>query len=358
MTRGSEIYKQERAARHNSAYLGMSHNDLSKWSLSRAVLGAVNGNLSGRELEASQGVSQQLGIITRNSHSFFIPADVMYRDMTAAGASGSNYLVGTAQPSSFMDTVRNRSIVMRLGATMLENLTGTTPIPKTTADPAASWLTNESTAITESQPTIGLTSLTPKQVGGYTEISRLLSLQAPSLDALLMSSLAGSIAVALDAAAIAGSGASGQPTGIVNTAGVGSFSGTSLAWAGLIEAQADVVGGAEIDLAQCGYVTTAAVAQTLMARQRFTGTDATLWQGSFGDGLMAGTRALASGSAPASTMVFGHWPSLVIGLFSGLQIEINPFANFISGVIGMRAILACDIGVRRAADFSVSTSVT
>lgn len=356
MARGSEIYKQERAAR--GASLGMSDSDLSHWSLSKAVLGAANGNLSGLEAEASRAVSQKLGIITRNSHSFFIPDDVMYRDMTAAGASGSNYLVGTSQPLSFIDTVRNRSITMRLGATMLEKLTGTTPIPKTTGDPAAYWLTNESTAITEGQPSVGLTSLTPKQVGAYTEISRLLSLQAPSLDALLMSSLAGSIAVALDTAAIAGTGTGGQPTGITATSGVGTFTGTSLAWAGLIEGQADVVGGAEIDLSQCGYVTTAAVAQTLMARQRFAGTDATLWQGAFGDGLMAGTRALASGSAPASTLVFGHWPSLVIGLFSGLQIEINPFANFISGVIGMRAILACDIGVRRTADFSVATSVT
>lgn len=358
MATGSQLFKQERAAR-GGAYLDMSPKDLSAWSLSRAVLGAANGNLSGIEAEASRTIAQQLGTLTRNQHCFFIPADVLLsRDMTAAGVSGSNYLVQHQQPLSFMDTVRARSVLMRMGATMLENLTGTAAVPKTTADPAAYWLTNESTTITEGQPTVGLTSLTSKHVGAYTEVSRLLSLQAPAVDSLLMTSLAGSIAVALDAAAIAGTGASGQPTGIINTASVGTFTGTSLAWAGLIESQADVVGGAEVDLAQCGYVTTAAVAQVLMARQRFTGSDAVLWQGAFGDGIMAGTRAIATASAPTGTLVFGHWPSLVIGLWSGLQVEINPYAGFQTGLLGMRALLACDVGVRRAADFSVATSVT
>jgi hypothetical protein len=96
----------------------------------------------------------------------------------------------------------------------------------------------------------------------------------------------------------------------------------------------------------------------MMARQRFTGTDSPLWQGAFGDGNIAGCRAIASGSVPASTAVFGHWTSLVIGLWAGLTIEINPYAGFTTGVLGMRALLACDIGVRRAADFSVATSIT
>jgi hypothetical protein len=95
-----------------------------------------------------------------------------------------------------------------------------------------------------------------------------------------------------------------------------------------------------------------------MGRQRFTGTDAPLWQAAYGDGIIAGCRALASSSVPAGTMVFGHWPSLVIGLWQGLQIEINPYAGFTTGVLGMRALMACDIGLRRAADFSVATSVT
>lgn len=337
--------------------LDLSAKDLRRYSLTKAVLAAAGGSVSNTfEGECSAEIGKRLGMIP-NQHGLFVPLDLLQRDMTSGGTSGSNYLVGT-RPLSFLDAVRNRSIVMRLGATELLNMQDNATIPRVSSDSTAYWLANEATPLTESQPVLGQVSLSPKIVGTYTEISRMLSKQATAVESLLMASAAGSIGSALDAAAIAGTGASGQPTGITNTSGVGTFTGTSLAWAGLVEAQADVIGGAEIDVAQCGYATTAAVAQTLMGRQRFTGTDSPLWQGAYGDGLVAGCRALASGNVPASAMVFGHWPSLIVASWGVLQIEVNPYANFQAGVLGMRAMYACDIAVRRAADLSVATSIT
>lgn len=342
---------------YGPAHLGLSAKDLRGYSVSRAVLAAAGGSVANTfEGECSSEISKRLGMIA-NPHGFLVPMDVQLRDMTAAGTSGSNYLVGT-RPLTFMDAVRNRSVVMRLGATQIDNMTANATIPRISADSTAYWLASESVPLTESQPTIGQLSLSPKHAGAYTEVSRLMALQAPGVDALLMATLAGSVGTAIDAAAIAGTGADGQPTGIINTAGVGTFTGTSLAWAALIEAQADVLGGSEVDPAQCGFATTAAVAQTLMGRQRFTGTDSPLWQGTYGDGIVAGCRALASGNVPAATMVFGHWQSLVIANWGVLQIEANPYANFAAGVLGIRAMAAVDIGVRRAADFSVATSIT
>lgn len=345
------------AAQLNPGRLDLSGKDLRRYSLTRAVLAAAGGSVSGTfEGDCSAEIGKRLGMIP-NQHGFFLPLDIQLRDMTSSGTSGSNYLVGT-RPLNFIDTVRNRSVVLRLGATELLNMQDNATIPRVSSDPTAYWLSTESTQTTESQPVLGQVSLSPKHVAAYTEVSRLLSKQAPAVESLLMASLGGSIGSALDAAAIAGTGASGQPTGIVNTSSVGTFTGTSLAWAGLVEAQKDVIGGAEIDVAQCGYATTATVAQTLMGRQRFTGTDSPLWQGAYGDGLVAGCRALASGNVPTDTMVFGHWPSLVVASWGILQVEVNPYANFQAGVLGMRAMYACDVGVRRAADFSVATSIT
>ena len=345
------------SGQYGPAHLDLSGKDMRRYSITRAVLAAAGGSVANTfEGECSAAISKRLGMIP-NQHGFFLPVDIQYRDMTVAGVSGSNYLVGS-RPLSFMDTVRNRSVVMRMGATQLENLTDGASIPRASADPTTYWLSTETTAITESQPTIGQIALAAKHAGAYTEISRMLSKQAPAVESLLMATLAGSVGTAIDVAAIAGTGTGGQPTGIVNTAGVGTYSGTSLGWAGLIEAQADVISGNEVDPAQCGYATTAAVAQTLMGRQRFTGTDSPLWQGTYGDGIVAGCPAIASGNVPASTMVLGHWPSLIIATWGVFQIDVNPYANFQAGVLGMRAMMACDIGVRRAADFSVATSVT
>lgn len=342
---------------YGPAWLGLSEKDMSNFSVQRGVLAAAGGSVANTfEGEISAEIAKRIGSIP-NPHGFYLPLDIQLRDMTAAGTSGSNYLVGT-QTMSFLDMVRNRSVAMRLGATLIDNMTGSATIPRISADSTAYWLSSESVPLTESQPTIGQLSLSPKLAGAYTEISRLMAKQAPGVDSLLLATLAGSVGVAIDTAAIAGSGASGQPTGIANTAGVGTFSGTSLGWAGLIEAQADVIGGAEVDPALCGYVTTAAVAQTLMGRQRFTGTDSPLWQGAYGDGIIAGCRALASGNVPTATMVLGHWPSLVIANWGVIQVEANPYANFAAGIMGIRVMAAVDIAVRRASDFSVATSIT
>ena len=61
---------------------------------------------------------------TPRANGFFVPLDVQVRDMTAAGVSGSNYLVSTDnQPANFIELARARSITQTMGATRLPALT-------------------------------------------------------------------------------------------------------------------------------------------------------------------------------------------------------------------------------------------
>jgi HK97 family phage major capsid protein len=245
---------------------------------------------------------------------------------------------------------------MRMGARMMGGMVGNVTIPRQTASAATTWLSTEATAITEGQPTLGQLSLSPKHVGAYTEISRLLALQAsPDAESLVMSDLAQSVGLAVDLAALAGSGAAGQPTGITATAGVGSVVGTSLAYAGMLEFQTDI-GNALAE--SCGYVTTAAVAALLAARVKFASTASPLWDGSLLDADACGFHGMSSAQVPAATMIFGDWAQLVIAEWGSLAIEVNPYANFQAGIIGVRALYAVDIGVRMPSAFSVATSIT
>jgi len=41
-----------------------------------------------------------------------------------------------------------------------------------------------------------------------------------------------------------------------------------------------------------------------------------------------------------------------------LEVEVNPYANFQAGIIGVRAMYTLDVGVRRPFAFSLATSVT
>jgi HK97 family phage major capsid protein/HK97 family phage prohead protease len=342
--------------------IGMSRAEADKFSVLKAARAIINNDWSkaGLELEAHSEIQKRLGGNPLNERSFYVPLEVqarqsMKRDMTTAGVSGSNYLVGT-ENMSFIDLLRNRSVAVRMGARMMSGMVGNVTIPRQTAAAAAGWLTSESTAITEGQPTIGQLSLSPKHVGAYTEISRLLALQSsPDAESLVMSDLAQSVALAVDLAALAGSGASGQPTGITGTSGVGSVTGTTLAYAGMLEFQTDI-GNA---LAPgCGYVTTAAVAALLSARVKFTSTASPLWDGSLLDANVCGFPGMSSAQMAAASMIFGDWAQLVIAEWGSLAIEVNPYANFQAGIIGVRALYAVDVGVRVPGAFSVATSIT
>ena len=175
---------------------------------------------------------------------------------------------------------------------------------------------------------------------------------------MLFRSLATVCALAIDVGALRGSGASGEPQGIVGTSGVGSVTGTSLAAAGILEFQSDVAGGNLLS-ESCGYVTTPAVAALLMARPELPSTGTTrLWQGNMLEGTLFNMRAMSSNQMSAATMLFGDFSQVVIGEWGVLEVEVNPYANFQAGIIGVRAMVSIDVGVRYGGAFSYASSIT
>lgn len=346
------------------AALGITPAEAKKFSLLRAVFAAGSNNWTqaGFELECSREIAKRLNKVP-DPNKFYVPIEVQQRevqrrDLTAASASGGGYLVGT-ENMSFIELMRNRSVVYRMGARRMSGLSGNVTIPKQSAAATAVWLSSESATATESAQTFGQLSLSPKTVGAYTEISRQLMLQSsPDAEGIVSSDLATVCALAIDVGALRGSGASGEPAGIVGTSGVGSVTGTSLAAAGVLEFQSDVAGGNLLS-ESCGYVTTPAVAALLMARPELPSTGTTrLWQGSMLEGSLFGMRAMASNQMSSATMLFGDFSQVVIGEWGVLEVEVNPYANFQAGIVGVRAMVTIDVGVRYGGAFSYASSIT
>ncbi len=344
-----------------TADIGLTVKDGQRYSVLRAIRALTDKDWThaGFERECHNSILKRAGMAEAPNNGFFVPYEVQKRDMTAGTANAGGVLVATDNlASSFIDLLRNRAVVAQLGATMLSGLQGNVTIPRQTAGGTAYWLTNETTGITESQQTLGQLSLTPKNVGAYTEISRQLMMQSsPAADMLVMNDLSKVLALAIDLAALEGSGASGQPTGISNTASIGSVSGTSLAYAGILEFQTDVAGSNALT-ANCAYVTTPTVAALLAGRQRFTSTDTPLWTGNVLDGNMSGFRAMSTVQVTAASMVFGDFSQVVIGEWGMLELALNPYANFATAITGVRAIQTVDVGVRYAGAFSRATSIS
>lgn len=350
--------------------IGMSPAEVRKYSLFRAMRAAADNDWSdaGLEIEASREVERRLGgNMRRGKRSFFVPLEIQerpiaqpggQRDLTAGTGSAGGFLVATNN-QSFIELLRGRAVVMMMGATRMTGMVGNVTVPKQTAAATAYWLANEGTATTESQQTFGQMSLTPKNVAAYTEVSRQLMIQSdPSAEMLVMNDLAAVVALAVDSAALNGSGSSGQPTGVLNTAGIGSVTGGSLAYAGIVEFQTDVLASnALVNPGSAGYVTTPAVAGLLLQRARFANTDTPLWNGSVLDGTMAGFAARASTQVPTATMIFGDFSQLVVAEWGALEVDVNPYANFAAGITGIRAWYTVDIGVRYAASFASASSI-
>lgn len=366
--------QEERAKDTNAqTFLDMTPKETKRYSLMRALRAAQNKDWTkaGLELEANREISKRLSRLPRAETAFFVPLDVMMRDrvpvhgqrdMTAAGVSGSNYLVGTQNmPGSFIDLLRNTSVALRMGVQRMSGLVGNVTIPKMTAGNTAYWLADESTQITESQPTIGQLSLSPKNVAALTELSHQLMAQStPDAEQLVLDSIAREIALAVDVGVLRGTGASGQPTGIVTTAGIGSVSGTGFytnAQDRVLKFQSDVASQNAL-LPGFGYVTTPAVAAQLMNKAELASTGTTrLWQGNLSEGSLFGYPAMSSAQMSSATMLAGWWPSVILAEWGVLELMTNPYSDFTRGLTAVRGWYTCDVGVRYAGAWSYASSI-
>lgn len=362
----------ERTSDQAATFLDMPKAEVRRYSLMRALRAAQNKDWTkaGLELEANKEVSKRLNKLPRAETSFFVPLDKLLegrgrqraftRDMDVAGTSGSQYLVTTQnEPGSFIELMRNTSVTLGMGVRRMSGLVGNVTIPKMTAGNTAYWLADETTQVTESQPTIGQLSLSPKNVAAMTELSHQLMQQStPDVEQLVLDSIARDIALAVDVGVLRGAGSSGQPQGIVTTAGIGSFTGTSLATTGILNAQADVAAANALNMG-CGYVTTPAVAALLMDRPELTSTGTTpLWTGNMMTGQLKGFRAMSSNQMAAATMLFGWWDSVILAEWGVLELMTNPFSDFTRGLTAVRGWYTCDVGMRYPAAFSYASSIT
>jgi HK97 family phage major capsid protein len=349
--------------------LGLSDQEIKRYSITRAIRACTEKSwpkIAAFEAEVSQAIGRRMGK-QAGEFNFYVPLEVQQahglsgqRDMIVATSTLGGYMVGT-QVQGFIDLLRNRSVVMRLGATMLPGLTGSVSIPKQTAAATAYWFASEAGTATESTPTFGQLALTPKTVGGYVEVSRQLLLQTNyNADGIINADLARVIGLAVDTAAISGPGTAGQPTGITQTSGIGTANptaGTAVVYADMIRFQSTVAGSNAM-MPGFSYVTTPTVAGILMGKTRFTNSDTPIWEGNILDGRVVGAQAMTSLQIGSGQMLGGDFSNVVIGEWGVLEIEANPYAQFQSGIVGVRALYTCDVGVRYAAAFALGTGLT
>lgn len=354
-----------------SAELGMTRHEAKRYSLLRAIRAAASGNWkdAGFELEASQAVEKQLGKAPR---SFYIPYDVLAtpkqrrskerRDLTIT-TEGADIKSTDIAVGSFIDMLRNKMILGQAGVTVLSGLVGDLQIPRQSGGATAYWLA-EQTAVTESTPTTDKVTLQPKTVGAFMDISRKFFQQSSiDVDAFAENDLSTTLALAMDLAGLHGSGASNQPTGVAATSGIGSVAGgtNGLAptWAHIVALETEVSQD-NADVGNLSYITNPKVRGKL--KNTAVGTDQRMiWTP--GSEPLNGYAAhvtnqvssvLDKGTSTGvcSAIFYGNWADLVMGLWGGLDILVDPYTASTKGDVRVVAFQDCDFVVRHPESFA------
>jgi HK97 family phage major capsid protein len=187
---------------------------------------------------------------------------------------------------------------------------------------------------------------------------------ALSVEALLRRDLALRIALEMDRAGINGSGTANQPRGLLNTSGIGSVAGgaNGLAptWDNIVglETLVDNANGAVGNL---GYLTNSRVRGRLKRTQRFSSTDgAAIWEAG---NEMNGYKAAVSNQVPSnltkgtsvgtcSAIMFGNWADMLIGMWGGLDILVNPYIGSGTGTVRIEVFQSVDVTVRQPGSFA------
>jgi HK97 family phage major capsid protein len=221
---------------------GTFERECRSFSLLRVIASQVPGIRvdAGRELEISAELQRRSG---RAHEGITVPSTVFEtRVLTTAapaGGPGSNIIATDHRADQYIDILRARLVTRRLGATVLSGLTGNVAIPRRKASNAAYWVA-ENAAVTASDPQFEQVTLAPKHVGCLVEFSRNLLLQSsPDVEQLVRQDFAAVLAEGIDRVAIKGGGTS-EPTGILGTSDIGSFSLATVSWANVLEAISDV----------------------------------------------------------------------------------------------------------------------
>ena len=339
--------------------IGMTKEEVREFSLVRAIRAMANPadrkaqEEAAFEFECSAEAARQYG---KDAQGIMLPAEVLsnWGKRAANTTNDAGLIAEDYKGGDFIDILRNESSVMQAGATMLRGLQGNVVIPKKTAGTTVGWISPEGDPSTSDEIEVGSVTMSPKVVGAHTDVTRLL-LQQSSLDVenLIRDDLTKSIATAIDLGALAGSGASGQPTGIANTSGINTttFGAANPTWAEIVAMESAVANDNALT-GSLGYICRPADFGTLKTTEKATGTAQFVVSP---DNTMNGYNVIRSNQVTSGDFYFGNFADLLIGMYGGLDITVDPYSLSSSGGVRIVALQTVDVAVRHAVSFCKSS---
>lgn len=350
--------------------VGMNAEERKQYSLLNAFRAAAAGrDIGGFEREISDEIAKRTG---KEARGFYIPSDIFKRDLTVGTNTAGGFLKPTDHlGGEFIDALRPNLVVANLGARMMSGLKGDVAIPALNAKTAVGFVAENTAPGSEGAPTFRQVTMAPKTIAQYVDLSRKLMMQSdPSVEQVIRDDMLRQFAAKIDEVAIEGGGTN-EPTGITQTSGIGSVAigtnGGAITYAAAVNLEREVA----IDNALGGrlsYLTNPKVVAAMRTTPRqasgvegnfiLNDSNTLLGYGVASSSLVPSDLTKGTSSGVCSAMIFGNFADLMIGMFGGLDVLVDPYSGSSTGATRISMFQDVDVAVRHAESFAAILDIT
>lgn len=350
--------------------IGLSEEDVRNYSIFNVVRHLANPadprlrEAAAFEIECSEMAQKQTG---RTAQGVLIPQDVLkrfgneatMRAFNAGGAAntpvgaitGGNLVATNFMAGSFIDLLRQRTVIMQLARTM-GGLVGNVEIPKQIAGSNAYWIGEHEDA-PETSPQIGQIGLNPHTLAAYTDISRRLLMQStPDAEGIVRADLISAIGQGINTAAFYGDGTGNAPLGLLHQDGINAveFAAASPTFKELV-AMETAIAADDADVSSMAYVINTAQRGDFKTTPKLTGgsDQGLIWETG---NTLNGYRTETTNTIHAGDVFFGNFNDFIIGMWGGLDMIVDPYSLSKKGGLRLVVFQDVDFALRRTESFS------
>ena len=372
----------------------MAAEERASYSLTAGIRAMLTGDWSSREAGLVRELSKEVeksGVAKTTERSFFVPFSALGGQratyVTSGASTGGNLVATDLLADEFIEFLRNNAVMLQLGVRTMPGLVGNVAIPRRSGVASTYYLSTQTTAITQSESTFDQVTMSPKNLAALSKYSRQTLLQGtPGIEELVRRDLTDGINLAIDLGILNGSGSSGQPTGIMQTSGIGSVAmgtnGGAVTLEKVVDLEAAVmnVNGA-VNPGTVNYLTNYKV---LAALKKLRAGGSTTGDGPFlfntnpagiGRGPTPGTLngyplaatnqvpsnlTKGSSSGVCSALLMGDFSQAMVGFWgNGLEITVGEDQDdFSKALTSVRGIVSYDVAVRDPKSFAAILDIT
>ncbi|MCO6358554.1 phage major capsid protein [Roseivirga pacifica] len=348
--------------------------ELKNYSFVRAIRGQLGGNLDGFELEMHQESEKEAKRSGMTIEGVGVPAAIMAskqenRDLTVGTATAGGHTVAT-ELQGLIPALRPNLLVESMGARMLTGLVGDVDIPRNNGVGTAEWEGEQDDAA-ETTQSFDKISLSPNRLAAFTHYSKkLLAQSSIGVENFVREDLEMAIKIAVDAAAINGSGSGSVPAGVLQTADIGSVAigtnGGTPTYGKIIDLETAVNADNAL-MGTLGYISTPQMKGVFKQTKIDAGSGRFIMAQDSNE--LNGYRAGFSTQVPSDltkgtadsichAIIFGNWNDLIVANWAGLDIVVNPYTQAKKATVEVIVNSFWDIAVRHPESFAAIKDAT